>query len=393
MKMKHTILAGIFASILVAGFVFYPLLVGSSQSAKAMNVEFTPSGVNKHVTLVTNETVVQVAPDNALHPGGIEYNAYTFNGTIPGPAIAIDQGDNLTVTLQNDGKLIHSVDFHAGIGDTHVNSGPVEPGQSHTWSLQGINGGAFMYHCAADALNGVWEHIANGMYGVIVVHPQNEEPAKEFYVAFGELYNSADQGLFKGTNGTVGSFDITKFATNQPDLVLTNGMAHKYAPAVGSVSKLELNPNATLFYAKPGELTRWFIVDGGPNDGVAFHFISGQMDVRDGFNQQANSYGTVLMNDETWWVPPGSASVFETIFPEAGPYVAVDHSMVDVVKGAAFVVLAQDNSTATDIPEGAWVPPKGSEYVGGNQQAQWVAEYGGGEANQTATSDSNQTAT
>jgi hypothetical protein len=72
--------------------------------------------------------------------------------------------------------------------------------------------------------------------------------------------------------------------------------------------------------------------------------------------------------------------------------------MVDVVKGAAFVVLAQDNSTATDIPEGAWVPPKGSEYVGGNQQAQWVAEYGGseaagGEANQTATSGSNQTAT
>ena len=117
------------------------------------------------------------------------------------------------------------------------------------------------------------------------------------------------------------------------------------------------------------------------------------MDVRDGFNQQANSYGTVLMNDETWWVPPGSASVFETIFPEAGPYVAVDHSMVDVVKGAAFVVLAQDNSTATDIPEGAWVPPKGSEYVGGNQQAQWVAEYGGSESNQTAATGSNQTAT
>jgi nitrite reductase (NO-forming) len=370
--MKQTILAGICASILVAGFVFYPLLVGNSQSAKAMNVEFTPSGVTKHVTLVTNETVVQVAPDNALHPGGIEYNAYTFNGTIPGPAVAIDQGDNLTITLQNDGQLIHSVDFHAGLGDSHVNSGPVEPGQSHTWSLQGINGGAFFYHCAADALNGIWEHIANGMYGVIVVHPQNEEPAKEFYVAFGEIYNSADQGLFKGANGT-GSFDITKFATNQPDLVLTNGMAHKYVPAVGQVSKLELNPNATVFNVQPGELTRWYIVSAGPNDGVAFHFISGQMDVRDGFNAESNSYGVVNMNDETWWVPPGSASVFETIFPEAGPYVAVDHAMVDVVKGAAFVVVASDNSTATDHPEGTWVPPKGSEYVGGNQQAAWVS--------------------
>ena len=49
------------------------------------------------------------------------------------------------------------------------------------------------------------------------------------------------------------------------------------------------------------------------------------MDVRDGFNKQANSYGTVSMNDETWWVPPGSASVFESIFPEVGPYVGVDH--------------------------------------------------------------------
>jgi nitrite reductase (NO-forming) len=365
-------------SILIAGFAFYPFVVGNPQSTKAMNVEFTPTGKTKDVTLVTNETVVQVAPDNALHPGGIEYNAYTFNGTIPGPSIGIDQGDNLTVTLVNDGKLIHSVDFHAGIGDKKVNSGPVEPGQSFTWSLQGVDGGAFMYHCAADALNGVWEHIANGMYGLIVVHPQNEEPAKEFYVSFGEIYNSADQGLFKGTNGTVGSFDITKFATDQPDLVLTNGMAHKYAPAIGKVSKLELNPNATVFNVKPGELTRWFILSPGPNDGVAFHFISGQMDVRDGFNKQANSYGTVSMNDETWWVPPGSASVFESIFPEAGPYVGVDHSMVDVVKGGAFVVVASDNSTATDLPEGAWVPPKGSDYVGGNQQSQWAASMESG---------------
>jgi nitrite reductase (NO-forming) len=384
--MKQTILVGFFAAVLIAGFVFYPLLVGNSQSAKAMNVQFTPNGVTKHVTMVTNETEVTVAPDNALHPGGIKYNAYTFNGSIPGPVVAIDQGDNLTITLQNNGKLIHSIDFHAGIGDSHVNSGPVEPGQNKTWNLQGINGGAFMYHCSADALNGVWEHIANGMYGMIVVHPQNEQPAKEFYVAFGEVYNSADQGLFKGTNGTVGSFDITKFATEQPDLVLTNGMAHKYVPAVGKISKLELNPNATVFNVKPGELTRWYILSAGPNDGVSFHFIAGQMDVRDGFNNVSNSYGTVEMNDETWWVPPGSASVFESIFPEAGPYVGVDHEMVDVVKGAALVIVASDNSTATDHPEGTWVPPKGSNFVGGDQQSQWVSAMGsGGGTNQSET--------
>ncbi len=389
--MTQKILAGIFASILVAGFVFYPLLVGSPQPVKSLNTEVTPTGVNKKVTMIANETVVQIAPDNALHPGGVMYNAYTFNGTIPGPTVGIDQGDNLTITLINKGKLIHSLDFHAGIGPSQVLSGSVSPGESKTWSLMGINGGGFLYHCGADGLNGVWEHIANGMYGTIVVHPQNEQKAKEFAVTFSEIYNNADPGVFNEVNGT-GSFDIGKFLSEDADLVLTNGMAFKYVPSVGQVSKLELNPNATVFKVKPGEPTRWFINNPGPTDGVAFHFISGQQDVRDGFNAEAKDYGVTQLNDENWWIPPGSTSVIESTFPEPGVYVAVDHNMADVVKGGAFAILAVDNSTATDIPDGAWVPPKGSEFVGGNQQAQWVAEYGGGQANQTATSGSNQTA-
>jgi hypothetical protein len=86
------------------------------------------------------------------------------------------------------------------------------------------------------------------------------------------------------------------------------------------------------------------------------------------------------MNDETWWIPPGSSSVIETVFPDEGAYVAVDHAMADVVKGGAFVVLATENATATDHPEGTWVPPKGSDLSGGSQQAQWVSamESGGG---------------
>jgi FtsP/CotA-like multicopper oxidase with cupredoxin domain len=250
--------------------------------------------------------------------------------------------------------------------------------------LQGVNGGSWLYHCGADGLNGVWEHIANGMYGTIVVHPQNEEPAKEFSVVFSEIYNAADPGVFNEVNGT-GSFDIGKFLNQNPDLILTNGMSFKYVPSVGTVSKLDLNPNATVFQVQPGELTRWFVTNPGPNDGVAFHFISGQQDVRDGFNAEGNSYGVVSMNDEAWWVPPGSSSVIETIFPEEGIYVGVDHNMADVVKGGAIAILATPNATATDHPEGSWVPPLGSEFSGGSQQAQWVSEMGseGGGTNQT----------
>ena len=72
------------------------------------------------------------------------------------------------------------------------------------------------------------------------------------------------------------------------------------------------------------------------------------------------------MNEETWWIPPGSASVIESTFPEEGLYVGVDHQMRDVVKGGAFAVLSANNSTANDHPEGTWVPPKGSAIIAGN---------------------------
>jgi hypothetical protein len=82
-----------------------------------------------------------------------------------------------------------------------------------------------------------------------------------------------------------------------------------------------------------------------------------------------NRYGTQDMNDETWWIPPGSASVIESIFPEEGIFVGVDHAMADVVKGGAVAVLAANNSTATDHPESTWVPPKGSPVAAGNTTA------------------------
>jgi nitrite reductase (NO-forming) len=199
------------------------------------------------------------------------------------------------------------------------------------------------------------------MYGVVVVHPENEKPAKEFYLTFSENYNTADKGLFVGTNGTVGTFDLTKFATDQPDLIMTNGMAHKFVPGIGETSKIVLNPNPEIFKVKPGELTRWYILNPGPNQGTSFHFISGQITVRDGTNPGGDDYGTQLINDETYWIPPGSASVIESTFPEEGTYVGVDHNMNHVVRGAALAVVAAANSTAQDQPPGTAVAPKGSD--------------------------------
>jgi nitrite reductase (NO-forming) len=373
--MNKPIIAGLAAGVLLAGLMLAAPFSGNFGLDPATAQS---TGKIKKVTLIGDEAEVQVAPDNDLHPGGIMYTAMVFNGTIPGPVIAADQGDTIEMNLINQGETIHSIDFHAAIGPTKVNSGNVEPGQNKTWTFDVPNAGFFMYHCAADGLNGVWEHIANGMYGGLVVHPVNEKPAKEFYLSFGEIYNSADQGLFVGANGT-GSFDIAKFATEQPDLIMTNGMAHKYVPSVGEKVKIELNPDGELFQVKPGELTRWYVLAPGPNEGVSFHFISGQIDVRDG--SIMNRLGTQLRNDETWWVPPGSGSVIESTFPEEGVYVGVDHNMAHVVKGGAIAVLATANATDTDHPVGTWVPPRGSELVSGPSM---MNETGGANATGTA---------
>jgi nitrite reductase (NO-forming) len=364
--MNKPIIAGIAAGILLAG-----MMLGSIPgflSAQAQDQQTTTSNPKK-VLLIADEVDVQIAPDNALHPGGVMYRAMVFNGTVPGPVISVDQGQPIEFTLVNEGDVIHSIDFHAGdgpsaaVGDGATETGStLQPGQSATWTWTPPYAGVFFYHCGADGLNGVWEHIANGMYGGIVVHPPNEQPAKEFYVVFGEIYSSNVEGVFTPANGT-GNFDVAQFLTGNPDIVMTNGMAHKYVPAIGAISKLDLNPNAEVFQVQPGELTRWYVVNAGPNDGVAFHFISGILSVHDGSVQ--NRYGTQVLNDETWWIPPGSGSVIEITFPEEGIYVGVDHAMNDVVKGAAFAVLATPDSTPDDHPAGTMVPPRGSPMVSG----------------------------
>jgi nitrite reductase (NO-forming) len=370
--MNKPVIAGIAAGILLAGIILGP--IPEFFSAQAQEEEGTTGNI-KRVTMIADEVDVQIAPDNPLHPGGVMYRAMVFNGTIPGPVVSVDQGDTIEFTLINEGDVIHSMDFHAGDGTTQAvgsnasaTGSNIQPGESVTWTWTPKRAGAFYYHCGADGLNGVWEHIANGMYGGVVVHPENERPAKEFYVVFGEIYTNNVQGLFTPANGTgPGTLDLNKFLANNPDIIMTNGMAHKYVPEVGAFSKIPLNPNAEIFQVQPGELTRWFVFAPGPNQGVAFHFISGIISVHDG--SVMNRYGTQVLNDETWWIPPGSGSVIEAVFPDEGIYVGVDHAMNNVLKGAAFAVLATPDSTPDDHPAGTMVPPRGSDMVSGPPMA------------------------
>jgi hypothetical protein len=109
----------------------------------------------------------------------------------------------------------------------------------------------------------------------------------------------------------IGSFDMSKFVADKPDLILTNGMAYKYIPFIGAETKMILNEGAEVFKVKPGELTRWYIVNAGPRGHLSFNF-AGDMVITD---RNTNGYGNISKSYMIS-IPPGSAQSIEAVFPE-----------------------------------------------------------------------------
>ena len=130
--MNKPVIAGIAAGILLAGLMLGPL--PDFFSAQAQEEEST-SGNIKRVTMIADEADVQVAPDNALFPGGVTYQAMVFNGTVPGPVVSVDQGDTVEFTLINEGDVIHSMDFHAGDGANAKQLVPMQVNLDLTFNL------------------------------------------------------------------------------------------------------------------------------------------------------------------------------------------------------------------------------------------------------------------
>jgi nitrite reductase (NO-forming) len=380
----------IFALVVISSFSFaFQPSVFSASNNDQVNISTTESltpTMHRSILLIANENVLRIAPDNDIYPGGLWHTAMTFNGTIPGPVIIANQGDTLTITLKNEGKLAHSLNFHAGFGPSHALSGVVSAGENTTWTMKVNYAGAFLYQCDGDNLNGMWEHIADGMYGGIVVRSPDEElnTAHEFYVAFSEIYDthadppftSASQSPVGGDNNitsnsnnnqtVTGSFDIQQFIDRKPDLILTNGMAFRYISWIGTESKIILNADAEAFHVRAGELTRWYIFNAGPRNSISFNFGAGLVkEVIE--NNESNSISNYVGNngsngrlatapsllpssdrqssqgyyDEVVNIPPGSGTIIEATFPEPGEYFGNDHDVGNILYGAGFVVIAE----------------------------------------------------
>ncbi len=305
--------------------------VTALQPAKATqvkNVVMDPSRVpppitrTEPTTVEVNLTVQEVTAEIA---DGATFTFWTFNGTVPGPLIRVMEGDIVKLTLTNPitSTSGHDIDLHAVNGPGGgANVTKVAPGETKTLTFKALNAGAYIYHCA---FSPPYMHIAMGMYGGIIVEPKGGLPKvdREFYVVQGEWY----------TNGQIGDkgnleFSGDKARAENPEYVTFNG----HVDALTKIFPL---------MAKVNETVRIFFGDGGPNVGSNFHVIGEIFD-----KVYTGDPKTFVANEETWYVPPGSMSVFEFKLNEPGQYLLVDHALWRVAKGAAGALMV----------EGSWNP-------------------------------------
>ncbi len=252
---------------------------------------------------------------------GTKYLFWTFGGTVPGSFIRTRVGDEVEFTLKNhqDNKLPHNIDMHAVTGPGGgAEATLVAPGQQRTFSFKCLNPGLYVYHCAQAP---VPLHIANGMYGLILVEPEGGLPPvdKEYYVMQGDFYTDGAYGA-----GGTQAFNQEKALMENPDYIVFNGK-------VGSLTQ------DGALTANPGETVRLFVGNGGPNKVSSFHVIGEIFD-------RVHVEGADLINEnvQTTLIPAGGAAIVEFKVDVPGSYVLVDHSIFRAFnKGALGLLVAK----------------------------------------------------
>ena len=261
-----------------------------------------PAGdlVKIHMTL--KDMVVEIAP-------GVKYNTWAFDGHgAPGPILHVRQGQTVQMTLTNGGTIPHSIDFHAArIAPNHAFT-DVAPGKSFTFRFQANDPGVFMYHCGTKP---VLAHIANGMYGALVVDPATPLPHadKEYVLVASEWYQNGDG------DSTPASLDKSKARAMMPDGTTFNGYANQYVT----------HP----LTAKPGQTVRLYVVAAGPTLDTNFHVVGTIFD-RAWVNGDMTHHQSGV---QTVAVPAGGGAVFDVKIDDEGLYPFVSHAFAHVDLG------------------------------------------------------------
>jgi nitrite reductase (NO-forming) len=253
----------------------------------------------RRYTFTVSELEQQVAP-------GVTQERWTFNGTGPGPVLHARVGDVFEIRLVNDGAQAHGIDFHAGLNAPDRVMRPIPPGESLVYRFTAARAGIWMYHCSAMPMS---VHIANGMFGAVVVEPRHLPEVDRSYVL-------VQSELYLGRQG--GGAGVDKVANEEPDAVVFNGYANQY--------------DHRPLPARVGERIRVWVLDAGPNRVSSFHVVGTQFDTvfsEGAYLLDGGSGGAQLLP-----LLPSQGGFVEMTFPEPGHYPIVSHLMVDAERGA-----------------------------------------------------------
>ena len=297
----------------------------------------TPVGDRKAKLLKVD---MEILEQEGEMTNGVRYVYWTFGGTVPGSFIRTRVGDEVEFHLKNhpENKLPHNIDLHAVTGPGGgAESSFVAPGHEKVFSFKTLNPGLYVYHCATAP---VGMHIANGMYGLILVEPEGGLPLvdKEYYIMQGDFYT-------KGANGERGlqPFDMQKAVDERADYVVFNG-------------KMGALTGDNAITANVGETVRLFVGNGGPNLVSSFHVIGEIFD-------KVHVEGGDLINEnvQTTLIPAGGAAIVEFKVDVPGTFILVDHSIFRAFnKGALGMLKVQGEKNKTiysgELEDGIYLP-------------------------------------
>ncbi len=312
---------------------------GAVVQAVLTSPPFVPPPVNRKYpakVVVNLEVVEKQMPISE----GVSYTFWTFGGTVPGSFIRVRQGDTVEFHLKNhpSSKMPHNIDLHGVTGPGGgAASSFTAPGHASQFTFKALNEGIYVYHCATAP---VGMHVANGMYGLILVEPPEglSKVDHEYYVMQGDFY-TAGKYREKGDQ----PFDMEKAIAEQPTYVLFNG-------AEGALT------GDKALKAKVGEKVRLFVGNGGPNLVSSFHVIGAI------FEKVRFEGGTnVQTNVQTTLIPAGGAAVVEYRAKVPGSYVMVDHSIFRAFNKGALAIMKVDGPEKKAIYSGKEVD---SVYLG-----------------------------
>ncbi|HZP31598.1 MAG TPA: multicopper oxidase domain-containing protein [Acidimicrobiia bacterium] len=258
-------------------------------------------GTVHDITLHIVEKQVEIAP-------GVSQTLWTFDGEVPGPVYRGHVGDTFNFTIVNDGKMTHSLDFHAGMVSPSTAMVPIQPGQSHTYRFVAQHAGIYMYHCGTPP---VLMHIAQGMYGAVIIDPPGLRPVDHEYVML-------QSELYTGKGGAVP--EMSKLVNEQYDAVVFNGYVGQYKFAPIKVS--------------PGQRIRVWVLDEGPSQSSSFHVIGTIFDTVYKEGAYLLQPGPGQGGSQALDLQAAQGGFVEFTPTEPGTYAFVTHKFDDATRGA-----------------------------------------------------------